>query len=616
MNKSFFIGACSALLLLSGCADQPSSTETSSPSAEFLQYTETQAKAILRTQPTFATSLGLSEDYLGMKFNHLMPDYSVGQIDKTKQLNVQLTSDLAQFDRNLLEGTAATTYDVMATSLARTAEFTDLLYGAYYPLGIFTPFTVTQISGPHIELPRALQTEQPLTNQQEAEDYLSRLEGLRKVFTDTAEVVTLETSHGLTPPRFALEGSINVINRMTEPSPADNPLVTVYANKLADIDSLTAQQRGELVERATQIVAQQVYPGYNTLKTALGTAAQTARTEPGIWAIPNGEHLYELMLETYGAAGKTPEQVHQLGLDEVKRIHREMDAILRAEGLTEGPVMERYIALSEDKQYLYPNTDDGREALIDDLNVLVKTVDHRLPEILKTLPKAPVEVRRIPTYEQDSAPGGYYTSPTLDGSRPGIFWINLKDTADWAKFTLPTLTYHEASPGHHLQIAIAQEIEDMPMLRNMMWYSQYGEGWALYAERLAKEMGLYETDPLGDLGRLQAELFRAGRLVVDTGLHYKRWSRAEAIDWMHKNTGETVPSVTREVERYSVWPGQATSYKLGQIRILELRDMAQKALGDKFVLREFNDEVLIHGSVPLPVLEANIKDWIKRTENI
>ena len=238
------------------------------------------------------------------------------------------------------------------------------------------------------------------------------------------------------------------------------------------------------------------------------------------------------------------------------------------------------------------------------------TVTELLPSILKTLPKAPVEVRRIPEYEQDGSAGGYYTPPSLDGSRPGIYWINLKNTEDSPRFTLPTLTYHEASPGHHLQVAIAQEISDMPMLRNMIWFSSYGEGWALYAEVLAKEMGMYDDDPMGDLGRLQSELFRAARLVVDTGLHHKQWSREKAIDYMHATIGGSRAEVTREVERYSVWPGQACSYKLGQLKILELREQAKQALGEDFNLAEFNDQVLAHGSITLSVLVNKIETWI------
>lgn len=613
--KQVLLKSCiAALVIIAGCTDKSAplvtADNTPSPSEQFLAFTETTAKEILRKEPLFATSLGVSEDYVGMKFNHLLGDYSVQSIDEAKALNQSLMEQLDTFDRSQLEGTAATTYDVMTTTLSMSAKFKPYLYGAYYPIGIFTPYSITQLSGAHIDLPRALQTEHPLTTEQDAEDYLSRLAAMERALTESAQVVRLEASKGLTPPRFALEGAINVIEGMIASVPAQSPLSVSFAHKLNDIAALTDEQQQALVERANSAIQDHVYPGYQNLIQALQEAAKTAQEDAGIWAVEHGSHLYELALQNYGAAGKTAEQVHQLGLKEVARIHQEMDTILRSQGLTEGTAVERYIALSEDDKFLYPNTDEGRQQLLDKLNAQMKEVESLLPEILVTLPKAPVEVRRIAEYEQDSAPGGYYTGPSLDGSRPGIYWINLKDTADWPSFSLPTLTYHEASPGHHLQVTIAQEIDDMPMLRNMLWFSQYGEGWALYAESLAKELGLYKNDPFGDLGRLQSELFRAGRLVVDTGLHYKRWSREEAIEWMHTNTGESQAAVTREIERYSVWPGQATSYKLGQIRIFELRDMAQKALGDKFDLRAFNDQILIKGAVPLPVLETNIKHWI------
>ena len=610
MIKRSLIAAGGTLLLAAGCADVQNK-DSNTASQDFLQFTEQHAKLILQEQPLFATSLGVSEEYVGMKFNDQLGDFSIASIDRVKSYNSELSDQLASFDRAQLEGTAATTYDVMATTLAMSAKFKPYLYGAYSPLSVFTPYSVTQLSGPHIELPRTLQTEHPLESVADAEDYITRLEGMKKALTDTAAVVELEANKGLTPPRFAIEGAINVINGMTNVDADQHPLSVSFAKRFEAVTDIDNATRNQLQQRVIDAINNNVYPGYAALKSALQQAAQKAQTQAGIWAIDNGDYLYELALQNYGASGKTAEDVHQLGLSEVARIHKEMDAILKSQGHVDGPIMERYIAVSEDEKFLYPNTDDGRQKLLDDLNAQMAEIEKLLPEILVTLPKAPVEVRRIAEYEQDSAPGGYYTGPSLDGSRPGIYWINLKDTADWPSFTLPTLTYHEASPGHHLQVTIAQEISDMPMLRNMLWFSQYGEGWALYAEKLAEELGLYKNDPYGDLGRLQSELFRAGRLVVDTGLHYKKWTREQAIDWMHKNTGESVAAVTREVERYSVWPGQATSYKLGQIRIFELRAMAKSELGDKFDLREFNDQLLIKGAVPLPVLEANIKSWIQ-----
>ncbi|MCR8922918.1 DUF885 family protein [Dasania sp. GY-MA-18] len=579
-------------------------------SAAFLAMMDEYSKTLLRLAPTLATSLGVTEDYLGIKFNDKLGDYSVNSIATAKALRARMAADLSKINRAALSGTAATTYDVVAASLAMTEKFEPYVFGGFSPLNIFTPYPVSQLSGIHIELPRALQTEHPLNNANDVEDYLTRLSLLGPALSEHADVVRFDAKQGVTPPQFAIQGALNVIASMTKPAAADNPLASSLGSRLTAVTEITAQQRATYVARAATIINDKVYPGYAALAAALQEILPQAQTEAGIWALADGEKRYQLALQNYGAGDKTPEQVHQLGLAEVKRIQGEIDSLLTSLGRSEGDVMTRFIAMTEEPSFLYPNTDAGRQKLLADLNKQMQTVEALLPNILLTLPKASVEVRRIAEYEQDSAPGGYYTSPSLDGSRPGIYWINLKDTADWPRFSLPTLTYHEASPGHHLQTAIAQEIKDMPMIRNTLWFSPYGEGWALYAELLAKELGLYKDDPYGDLGRLQSELFRSARLVVDTGLHYKKWSREQAIAWMHKNTGESVAAVTREIERYSVWPGQATSYKMGQIRILELRALAKQKLGAQFDLREFNDQVLIHGAVPLAVLSNNINAWI------
>lgn len=579
-------------------------------SADFLKLMDKYTQRLLQLSPTLATSLGVSEAYVGMNFNNQLGDFSVNRINKTKALRAAMAADLAKVDRTQLQGTAATTYDIVASSLAMTAQFEPYIFGAFDPLVIFSPYSITQLSGLHIDLPRALQTEHPLTNKNDVENYLARLTLLGQALTDYAELIQFDASKGITPPQFALQGAVNAIENMTQPAPKEHPLAAVLNNRLTSVANIEDSERASYVERAATIVLEKVYPGFASLANTLKELLPQAQTEAGIWALDHGDKRYELALKSYGAGDKTPEQVHQLGLSEVKRLQAEIDTLLKSVGRTDGDVMARLIAMTKEPSFLYPNTDDGREKLLTDLNSQMQEVAKLLPNILITLPKAEVEVRRISIYEQDSSPGGYYTTASLDGARPGIYWINLKDTADWPSFSLPTLTYHEASPGHHLQTSIAQEITDMPMIRNILWFSAYGEGWALYAELLAKELGMYKDDVYGDIGRLQSELFRSARLVVDTGLHYKKWSREQAISWMHKNTGESMASITREIERYAVWPGQATSYKLGQIRILELRAMAKKQLGEKFSLREFNDQILIHGAVNLTVLSANIQNWI------
>lgn len=590
--------------------EKPQLSQSTANEALF-EWAETKAKHTLQRMPLEATSLGVSEEYVGAYFNDKLFDYSAANIAEEKRLNAETLTSLAAIDRSALSGIALSTYDTLFAAASMAAKLKPYVHGSFSQLSVFTPFIVTQLSGPHINIPRSLQTQHPLKSEADALAYLKRLEQLELTLKEIALAVEHEATVGIHPPTFAVEGAINFIQKFTAKPAAENPLVATYKERLTEAKNLPEEKAAAMVDSATALVEEKVYVGYKALLLSLQKVLPQASEHAGIWDLENGDIRYQLSLENFGANGKTAEQIHTIGLAEVARIQKEMDTILLSQGHTNGSVIERYNALTTDEQYLYPNTDEGRKALLDGLNIKMQEITDLLPGIITVLPKAAVEVRRIAEYEQDGSAGGYYTSPSLDGSRPGIYWINLKDTAAWAKFRLPSLTYHEASPGHHLQIAISQQIENMPMIRKMMWFGAYGEGWALYAEVLAKELGLYKNDPLGDLGRLQMELFRAARLVVDTGLHHKKWSREKAIEYLLKNTGGVKDSVTREVERYSVWPGQACSYKLGQLKILELREFARKELGDAFDIREFNDRVLGSGSVPLSVLDGNIKQWVK-----
>jgi uncharacterized protein (DUF885 family) len=295
--------------------------------------------------------------------------------------------------------------------------------------------------------------------------------------------------------------------------------------------------------------------------------------------------------------------VHKTGLDLVASLSSQTDVLMKAQGLSQGSVGQRFRAMYDDPRRRYPNTDEGKEKLLSDLNAKVREVRGRLPQYFGALPKAEVEIRRVPKAIEAAAPGGSYDPPPIDGSRPGVYWINLRDTAEVPRWTLPTLTYHEAIPGHHLQLSLQQEA-DLPMVRRAAFYSAYGEGWALYAEQLAEEMGVYENDPLGEVGYLQSGLFRAARLVVDTGLHSMRWSREQAIATMAEIDGEPVSSAATENERYCVWPGQACSYLVGKLTWLRLRTAARTALGPRFDIRQFHDWGLLAGNMPLTVLEA------------
>lgn len=599
---------------------QPEQRQTDQ-SVAFLEMVNEHAELFLVVAPELSTSLGMSEDIAGVNFLSRLGQYGFDAHQQARQLNETLLQDLRGFDRKRISGTAGTTYDVLKNAYETAAQRNQFDFGGATPFGgslpnsgnawAITPYLITQLTGPHIYLPRMLQTEHPVTNRAEAEAYVARLRDMGRVFDEVTGTVASDAATGVVPPQFTIEGVLQSITGLTAPSPSDHPLVTTLTKKMESIRTMSDVDRSALSADASDAVENIVYPAYRRLAQLFETLKSQAGPDAGIWRLgPEGEAFYDMALRAYGAGDMDGDQVHQIGLAEVKRISQEMNTLLEELDLADGSVADRMKVIATREDNLFPNTDDGRDNLLQSLRDQVDAINEIAPQWFGRLPKTTVAVRRIPVYEQDSSPGGYYSGPSLDGTRPGSYWINLKDTSDNPKHSLPTLTYHEAVPGHHFQISLQREIEDMPLIRNMLSYSEYTEGWALYAEKLASEMGVYNDDPYGDLGRLQAELFRAARLVVDSGLHTKRWTREQAIHYMVSTTGETPASVTREIERYAAIPGQACSYKLGMIRIGALRQKAENELGDAFDIRAFHDQVLSLGAVPLPVLEDAIDRWI------
>ncbi len=596
--------------------EPPAETNAEAPAQErstsrlLREMADRHAALALAEAPEWATFLGVGEDLAGEGFQARLGDYGFEGNQRARQLNEEFMQELRSLDRAKLDAQSAITYDVLRSAYQMAAQRHQFEFGGAAPWGSSGPYVVTQLTGPHLFLPRLLQTQHTLKSKQDAEDYLSRLAEFPRVFDEVAQSIGADAALGVAPPYFAIEGAVRSINGFIASPPADNPLAATFSARIAEIDGLSEEGRAALEVRVAELVETAVYPAYGRLAAALENLSSQAGRDAGVWRLgEEGEAFYAHALNSYGAGGLTGEEIHEIGLAEVERITAEMDAILKAQGLADGTVAARFAAIGARADMRYPNTDEGRETLLSDLNVQVNEIMEKAPDWFGAIPSQPVEVRRIPVYEQDTSPGGYYTSPPLDGARPGIYWINLKDTADWPKHTLKTLTYHEAVPGHHFQRSL-ERAADMPLIRNMLGYSEFAEGWALYAEKVAAEMGMYEDDPLGDLGRLQSELFRAARLVVDSGLHHKRWTREEAIDYMLNVTGDTRASITREIERYAVWPGQACAYKLGMIKMEALRAKAETELGDGFDIREFHDEVLLTGAMPLPVLEKKINAWI------
>jgi uncharacterized protein (DUF885 family) len=474
-----------------------------------------------------------------------------------------------------------------------------------------SPFIVNQINGPLIDIPSSMKSAQPIRNARDAQDYISRLGQFDAMVDSVIAKLDADVAAGWIPPAVVLQGAARYLEGfIAEPAEAHS-LVGNLRGKLAALDDIDADTRNALVEAAGAQVAGTVYPAFQRALERVSELVPQGRSEAGIWAQPNGAAFYEYAIRSLGDSARSADEIHQIGLDEVARISAEMDAILRAEGYTEGSVGARMTALGKEDRFLYPDSEAGRAELIADINRYIDDITATMAPLFRTRPPYQVEVRAFPVEIQDGAAGGQYSPPSLDGSKPGIYWINLRDPYGNPRYSLKTLSYHEANPGHHWQIALAMAQTELPFLRRIAPFNAYIEGWALYSELLAAEIGMYRDDPYGDLGRLQAELFRAVRLVVDTGLHHKRWTREQAIEVMAETTGQPASDVLAEIERYMAWPGQALGYKLGQIEILALREEARNALGGRFELAEFHDLVLLSGALPMAVLDAKVKAWIR-----
>lgn len=474
----------------------------------------------------------------------------------------------------------------------------------------YSGYRVNQISGVTVNMPQFLTDTHVIKNEKSVRRYLSRLAEFGRVLRETHERVADDRANGVIPPDFVIEKALVGMNKFIEGGAAENPLVTTLGPKLAALDGLNETTAGQLVDEAAQLVTTEVIPGYQAMIRLFESMLPEATHDAGIWRLPDGDAIYATKLQSNTTTQYSPDEIHATGLAEVDRIEGQMLDILDSQGIAGGSFAERVRIVMEDPAHQFPNTDEGRADMIAYLEDFDRRVMAIAADYFITIPPQPLEIVRVPEYSQDSSPGGYYNGPALDGSRPGRFYINQKQTADNPRWTLPTLMIHEGSPGHHFQISTSQLIEGVPLLRRLSPFSAFSEGWALYSERIAKtDMGLYDNDPLGDLGRLQAEMFRAVRLVVDTGMHAKRWSREQAIEYMITKTGMTTEEVTREIERYVVWPGQATAYKTGQLALLAMREEAELKLGERFDLREFHEAVLMNGAMPLDILKDNLSSW-------
>ena len=557
----------------------------------------------LLDSPEFMTYVGIFDKYNAvLKHNQKLSIRTLEDGDEDYQDSLAHLSMLKSYDSSKLTDIQKVTQKIAIFDTENNInEFENFRYHSY-------PFN--QIGGNHLGLVEFMTDTHPVRNLREASDYIKRVEKFDESLN--ANLIWLEEQKklGIFAPKYVFDHVITQLKELIAYEDSDNPLMQVFARKVDALD-IDEQKSEELKTALSAVIASDVKSGFKSILGFFESNYEYANTNHGVWSLPNGDAFYEARLRSYTTTDYSAEEIHQIGLSEVDRIGARMKEIFLQLGYqVNKPVGEMMNDLNENPDFLYPDTPDRKEIVVADYNQMVKEAEEDVRPYFARFPVSPVEVRAIPEYSEQTAAGGYYQAPALDGSRPGVFYANLYDIKQTPTFGMRTLTFHEAVPGHHFQIALNQENEDLTLYRKMGYRtSAFTEGWALYSEQLAVEVGM--TKNLYDeLGVLQSEMFRANRLVVDTGMHYKRWTREEAMAYMKKTTGMSDTEVRVEIERYIVWPGQATSYKMGMLKILELRKKAQDALGEKFDIRKFHTVVLDQGIVPLFILEDIIDEWI------
>jgi uncharacterized protein (DUF885 family) len=572
------------------------------------QLSNRQSLLFLKDNPELFSTIGIADgtvfDYHSDKLT------AVGNAKRDHDYDTlqKYLAEVRKFDRARLKGQDQITYDVLVdfySSQLAMRRFDWLSSEGLYP--------VSPMFGSEAQLLSFMQTGHVVKNDKTARNYVARLIAMDpKLDALTADMLR-QAALGVVLPVSLLEKTIGVIDATVQPAPAQNELVTSFVSRMDAVKSLDAKRKSQLQAQAVVAVRDQVYPAYERMRGALVALRPAAATQSaGVNRLPDGAAFYDAMLWQQTTSNYTAEQLHALGLSEVARITREMQVILDARGIKQGTIAARVKELQNDPQYHMANTDLGRAQFLARYRQLLVEVNARMPEYFRVVPKEMPSVERLPESLEKGSAAAQYQGAAMDGSRPGIFAVNERDLNETPTWGMKTLAYHEGIPGHHFQMSIAMTLKGLPVIRQLGIYTAYAEGWALYAERFAAEIGMYKDDPLGDLGRLQSEIFRAARLVVDTGIHAKGWTREQAIQYMVENTGMSDTEVTTEIERYMALPGQACAYKVGELKILELRARAQAAFGDKFSIKDFHAVILENGALPLTVLDKVVDEWITR----
>lgn len=551
--------------------------------------------------PQLLTQLGLVEN--------TWLDFHSGKLDDVSPAQEERDADKLEAQLRMLRSydVASQTADQRLSTTVLDWFIDDQVRGRPF---MYHRYPVTQLFGEHTELVDFMVQQHRVESAFSAKRYIARLSMIGAHMDQLLASLKTREERKLVPPRWSVDEVVAQIEGLLKPEPAKHILVTSFEERLGKIKDMPAAERADLVAQATRAVSEQFYPAYRRLLEYERGLATRARTTDGVWDLPDGTAYYAWKLRHETTTELAPERVHELGLAEVARLTAEIEPILAAHNAPGATLGARIQALAHDPAYAFSNDAAGREKILAGYRALLDAMWDKLPTAFATLPAQKPEVKAVPDFKAENAPGAYYQPQALDGGRPGVFFANLRHPDETARWTMPTLAYHEGLPGHHLQTAIAIELKHVPTFRRVLPFTAYMEGWALYAERLAKEMG-FETDDLDNLGRLQAEMFRAVRLVVDTGIHAKRWTREQAIAYMTDHTGMGTNEVRAEIERYIVDPGQACAYKVGMLKILDLRERARAALGPKFDLKAFHSVVLGAGAMPLDVLETRVDDWVK-----
>ncbi|WP_442845834.1 DUF885 domain-containing protein [Leeuwenhoekiella sp. H156] len=602
MKSTFFYLLFSFILIFSSCKNEQTNNLTpetiAQNSRELNAWFDAQFDADVAQSPQWQTDLGMKTNY--GQWDDISSKQTSEELDRAKERLKYLENEV---DPEALDSATTLSYKLYKRNMQQIVD--EYEYRFYnYP--------VNQMYGLHAEVPAFLINKHRIDSIPDAEAYISRIKNVKPLFNELRNQLGIRESNLIVPPKFVLDHVLEASNNLLKGRPFEKssdqmPLLADFESKINKLDIAEAE-KARLMQEVTAALVDSLQPAYTELIAFVENQKQRATTDDGAWKFPRGDKFYQIALNRATTTSMTAEEIHELGLNEVARIHGEMKAIMEQTGF-EGTLQEFFEFMRNDDRFYYEDSDAGREAYMQKATAIIDQMRGRLDELFITKPEADIVVKRVEPFREKSAGKAFYNSPAPDGSRPGIYYANLYDIKAMPKYQMQALAYHEGIPGHHMQLAIAQELDSLPKFRKFGGYTAYIEGWGLYCEYVPKEMGMYD-DPYSDFGRLAMELWRACRLVVDTGIHAKKWTREEGIAYYKENTPNAESDCIKMVERHIVMPGQATAYKVGMNKILELRTKAEAELGEEFDIREFHEVVLANGAVPLSVLEDLVIEYI------